>query len=164
LASLGLLGLGQLDTSELDRLKQNWKEFQDNLEPMLEVVRKVQEFIGDDATLGAAIGYSILGLKGGIIGLIAGLVYDLTGSAALAAAAGGTSALLAYSTNARALVGKGAQEAGRSAYKQAARPTPTEEARFEVEKYPDVDIGNMRQNRVIAQEEEDPHSTPEANT
>jgi hypothetical protein len=121
LASLGLLGLGQLDTSELDRLKQNWKEFQDNIEPILAVVRKVQEFIGDDATLGAAIGYSILGLKGGIIGLIAGLVYDLTGSAALAAAAGGTSALLAYSKNARALVGKGAQAAGRSAYNLAGK-------------------------------------------
>ena len=121
LASLGLLGLGQLDTSELDRLKQNWKEFQDKLEPMLEVVRKVQEFIGDDATLGAAIGFSILGLKGGIIGIIAGLVYELTGSAALAAAAGGTTALLAYSKNARSLVGKGVQTAGRSAYNLAGK-------------------------------------------
>lgn len=125
LASLGLLGLGQLDTSELDRLKQNWKEFQDNIEPMLEVVRKVQEFIGDEATLGAAIGFSILGFKGGLIGLIAGLVYDLTGSAELATAAGGATALLSYSKKARALAGKGAQTAaraaGRGAYNLAGR-------------------------------------------
>ncbi len=119
LASLGLLGLGQLDTAELDKLKQNWKEFQDNIEPILAVVRKVQEFIGDEATLGAAIGYSILGLRGGLIGIVAGLVYGLTDSASLATAAGGVTALLSYSEGARYLAGKGAQAAGRSAYNLA---------------------------------------------
>lgn len=123
LASLGLLGLGQLDTAELDKLKQNWKEFQDNIEPILAVVRKVQEFIGDEATLGAAIGYSILGLKGGLIGIVASLVYGLTDSAILATAAGGATALLSYSKGARALAGKGAQAAGRSAYNLAGRAT-----------------------------------------
>jgi len=121
LASLGLLGLGQLDTSELDRLKQNWKEFQDNIQPILDIVRKVQEFIGDEASLGAAIGFGLLGFKGGLIGLIAGLVYDLTDSAALATAAGGATAILSYSKSARALAGKGLQTAGRAAYNQAGK-------------------------------------------
>jgi hypothetical protein len=121
LASLGLLGLGQLDTSELDRLKQNWQEFQSNIEPMLEVVRKVQEFIGDEASLGAAIGFGLLGFKGGLIGLIAGLVYGLTDSAALATAAGGATAILSYSKGARALAGKGVKAGGRGAYNLAGR-------------------------------------------
>jgi len=121
LASLGLLGLGQLDTSELDRLKQNWKEFQDNIQPIVDVVNKVQEFIGDEASLGAAIGFYLAGPKGGLIGLITGLVYDLTGSKELAAAAGGTTALLSYSKRARALAGKGLQTAGRAAYNQAGK-------------------------------------------
>lgn len=121
LASLGLLGLGQLDTSELDRLKQNWKEFQDNIQPIIDVVNKVQEFIGDEASLGAAIGFYLAGPKGGLIGLITGLVYDLTGSKELAAAAGGTTALLSYSKRARALAGKGLQTAGRAAYNLAGK-------------------------------------------
>lgn len=123
LASLGLLGLGQLDTAELGRLKQNWQEFQSNIEPMLEVVRKVQEFIGDEASLGAAIGFAAAGPKGGIIGLIAGLVYGLTGSPELAAAAGGAGILLAISRKARAVTGKAAQAAGRGTYNLAGRAT-----------------------------------------
>ena len=119
LASLGLLGLGQLDTTELDQLKQNWKEFQDNIEPMLEVVRKVQEFIGDEATLGAAIGLAVAGPKGGIIGLIAGLVYGLTGSPELAAAAGGAGIVLAISKKARVFTGNAAKAAGRAAGRSA---------------------------------------------
>ena len=119
LASLGLLGLGELDTTELDQLKQNWKEFQDNIEPMLEVVRKVQEFIGDEASLGAAIGLAVAGPKGGIIGLIAGLVYGLTGSPELAAAAGGAGIVLAVSKKARVFTGNAAKAAGRAAGRSA---------------------------------------------
>jgi len=121
LASLGLLSLGQLDTTELDRLKQNWQEFQDNIQPIVDVVNKVQEFIGDEASLGAAIGFYLAGPKGGLIGLITGLVYDLTGSPELAAAAGGTTALLSYSKRARALAGKGVKAAAQAAYNQAGK-------------------------------------------
>ena len=41
---------------------------------------------------------------------------------------------------------------------------PTEEVRFEIDKYPAIDIGNMNRSKVISQEEDDVQSTPAANT
>ena len=54
--------------------------------------------------------------------------------------------------------------AGRVHNERAATPAPTEDIRFEVENYPDVDIGNMSRNRVITQVEHDVHAVPAANT
>ena len=41
---------------------------------------------------------------------------------------------------------------------------PTDKGRFDVDKYPNVDLGNMSQQRVITQEEDEIQSTPAANT
>ena len=43
-------------------------------------------------------------------------------------------------------------------------PAPTDEVRFEVNRYPNVDLRNMSQNRVITQEEEKIQSIPASNT
>jgi len=61
-------------------------------------------------------------------------------------------------------VAKEEAQAERVRNERAATPAPTEEVRFEVEKYPDVDIGNISRNRVITQEEHDAHLAPAAIT
>ena len=48
--------------------------------------------------------------------------------------------------------------------KKAAIPTPVEKARFEVDKYPAIDLGNMSRFGVITQEDDNVQSTPAANT
>lgn len=64
IAGLGLLALGNLDTKELDRLKDSYKAFNekfDFLGPLAEGV----------ASTGSIIGYLLKGVRGGIAGLVA---------------------------------------------------------------------------------------------
>jgi len=64
IAGIGLLALGNLDTKELDRLKDSYKAFNekfDFLGPLAEGV----------ASTGSIVGYLLKGFRGGIIGLVA---------------------------------------------------------------------------------------------
>ena len=64
IAGLGLLALGNLDTKELDRLKDSYKTFNekfDFLGPLADGV----------ASTGSIIGYLLKGVRGGIAGLVA---------------------------------------------------------------------------------------------
>ena len=64
IAGLGLLALGNLDTKELDRLKDSYKAFNekfDFLGPLAEGV----------SSTGSIVGYLLKGFRGGIIGLVA---------------------------------------------------------------------------------------------
>jgi hypothetical protein len=64
IAGLGLLALGNLDTKELDRLKDSYKAFNekfDFLGPLAEGV----------ASTGSIVGYLLKGVRGGIAGLVA---------------------------------------------------------------------------------------------
>ena len=61
-------------------------------------------------------------------------------------------------------VAKERAQAERVRNKEAAIPTPTEEVRFEVDKYPAIDLENMSKIGVILQEDDDIQSTPAANT
>jgi hypothetical protein len=64
IAGLGLLALGNLDTKELDRLKDSYKAFNekfDFLGPLAEGV----------SSTGSIVGYLLKGLRGGIAGLVA---------------------------------------------------------------------------------------------
>ena len=64
IAGLGLLALGNLDTKELDRLKDSYKAFNekfDFLGPLADGV----------ASTGSIVGYLLKGFRGGIIGLVA---------------------------------------------------------------------------------------------
>jgi len=60
-------------------------------------------------------------------------------------------------------VAKDRTQAERVRNEEAATMAPTEDVRFKVDKYPNVDQGNMSQNRVITQEEDNSQSTPAAN-
>ena len=55
-------------------------------------------------------------------------------------------------------------QAERVPNKKAAIPTPVEKVRFEVDKYPAIDLGNMSRFGVITQEDNNVQSTPAANT
>ena len=55
-------------------------------------------------------------------------------------------------------------QAERVGNEKAAIPTPLEEVRFEVDKYPAIDLGNMNIFGVITQEDDDVQETPAANT
>jgi len=43
-------------------------------------------------------------------------------------------------------------------------PTPAERIRFEIDKYPAIDLGNMNRFEVITQEDDDVQEMPAANT
>ena len=64
IAGLGLLAIGNLDTKELDRLKDSYKAFNekfDFLGPLADGV----------ASTGSVVGYLLKGIRGGIAGLVA---------------------------------------------------------------------------------------------
>jgi hypothetical protein len=64
IAGLGLLAIGNLDTKELDRLKDSYKAFNekfDFLGPLADGV----------ASTGSVVGYLLQGIRGGIAGLVA---------------------------------------------------------------------------------------------
>ena len=61
-------------------------------------------------------------------------------------------------------VAKEKAQAERVRNEETAKPTPTNEVRFEIDKYPAIDIGNMSRSKVISQEEDNVQSTPAANT
>ena len=61
-------------------------------------------------------------------------------------------------------VAKERAQAERANNERAATPAQTEEVRFEVKKYLDVDIGYMSRNRMIMQEEHEVHLAPAKNT
>jgi hypothetical protein len=101
LGTFGLLGLGEMDTTELDRLKQNWSEFQEQYKFIFDAIEKVYNFLGPEALGFGTLGYFIGGWRGGLIGLVAGKVYELTDSEEIAAAAGGAAGLLTFKTGRR---------------------------------------------------------------
>ena len=55
-------------------------------------------------------------------------------------------------------------QAERVRNEKAAIPTPVEKGRFNANKFPAIDLGNMNRFRVITQEDEDVQETPAANT
>jgi hypothetical protein len=61
-------------------------------------------------------------------------------------------------------VAKERAQAERVRNKKAAVPTPEVEVRFEVDKYPGIDIGNMNRIGVITQDDNNVQATPAANT
>ena len=48
-------------------------------------------------------------------------------------------------------VAKAKAQAERVCNEKTTTPTPTEEVRFEIDKYPAIDIGNMNRSKVILQ-------------
>lgn len=87
LAGLATLGISQLDTSELDRLKQNWQNFQDQYGWLV----PLGSILG-----GAGIGFALGGAKGAVAGAIvsAGLQF-LSGGLGGNGQGGGISGALA---------------------------------------------------------------------
>jgi hypothetical protein len=61
-------------------------------------------------------------------------------------------------------VAKERAQAERVRNEKAAVPTPEQEMRFEVDKYPEIDIGNMSRIGVITQDDDNAQATPAANT
>ena len=61
-------------------------------------------------------------------------------------------------------VAKERAQAERVRNEKAAVPTPEQELRFEVDKYPEIDIGNMSKIGVITQDEDNAQATPATNT
>ena len=61
-------------------------------------------------------------------------------------------------------VAKERAQAERVRNEEAVTTAPMEEVRFEIDKYPNVDLGNMSRNRVITKEEDKSQLTPAANT
>ncbi len=51
-------------------------------------------------------------------------------------------------------VAKEKAQAERVRNEETAKPMPTDEIRFEIDKYPEIDIGNMSRSKVISQEED----------
>jgi hypothetical protein len=61
-------------------------------------------------------------------------------------------------------VAKERAQAERVCNEEAATPMQTEEVQFEVNRYPEIDVGNMSRIGVISQDKEDVQLTPAANT
>jgi hypothetical protein len=76
LGALGLGALGNLDTSQLEELKSNWAAFTDKISPIIRFVEKFATEMGTTAMLAAGAGFTFGGIKGGIIGLLAGKFYS----------------------------------------------------------------------------------------
>lgn len=76
LGALGLGAIGNLDTSQLDELKSNWAAFTDKIAPVIDFVRNLAGALGYDATLGAGIGFTVAGVRGALIGAVAGKIYE----------------------------------------------------------------------------------------
>jgi hypothetical protein len=64
IAGLGLLALGNLDTKELDRLKDSYKAFNEKFDFLGPLAKGV-------ASTGSIVGFLLKGFRGGIIGLVA---------------------------------------------------------------------------------------------
>lgn len=64
ISGLGLLALGNLDTKELDRLKDSYKAFNEKFDFLIPLAEGV-------ASTGSIVGFLLKGLKGGIAGLVA---------------------------------------------------------------------------------------------
>lgn len=74
IAAIGLLGLGNMDTPELDRLKNSWSEFSKKYDWLIDVADAVTGF-------GAGAGYLLGGFGGAVIGIVADwMVKRLTGN------------------------------------------------------------------------------------
>jgi hypothetical protein len=61
-------------------------------------------------------------------------------------------------------VAKERAQAERVCNEEAATPMQTEEVQFEVNRYPEIDVGNMSRIGVISRDKEDVQLTPAANT
>jgi hypothetical protein len=76
LGALGLGAIGNLDTSQLEELKSNWAAFTDKIAPVIDFVKNLAGALGYDATLGAGIGFTVAGVRGALIGAVAGKIYE----------------------------------------------------------------------------------------
>jgi hypothetical protein len=76
LAGLGLLGLGEMDTAELDRLKNNWAEFQKQWQWLIDLVKPVAEYAG----WGTFLGYMLFGVRGAGAGWLFDFIKEVSGS------------------------------------------------------------------------------------
>lgn len=76
LGALGLGAIGNLDTSQLDELKSNWAAFTDKLGPVISLVESFAQAVGYTAVGGAAVGGSLFGWRGALLGLIGGKIYE----------------------------------------------------------------------------------------
>ena len=76
LGALGLAAIGNLDTSQLEELKSNWAAFTDKIAPVIDFVKNLAGALGYDATLGAGIGFTVAGVRGALIGAVAGKIYE----------------------------------------------------------------------------------------
>jgi hypothetical protein len=76
LGALGLGAIGNLDTSQLNELKSNWAAFTDKISPVIDFVKNLAGALGYDATLGAGIGFTVAGVRGALIGAVAGKIYE----------------------------------------------------------------------------------------
>ena len=76
LGALGLGAIGNLDTTQLNELKSNWAAFTDKISPVIDFVKNLAGALGYDATLGAGIGFTVAGVRGALIGAVAGKIYE----------------------------------------------------------------------------------------
>lgn len=109
LAGFGLLGLGEMNNGELDRLKENWAAFQEQYKWVFDLAKTFYDMVGGSDGIAAISAGSIFGLKGALIGFIYAAIAEATGSEAFGVAAAGA---LGTQTG-RKLLGRGAMAAGR---------------------------------------------------
>jgi hypothetical protein len=76
LGALGLGAIGNLDTTQLNELKSNWAAFTDKISPVIDFVKNLAGALGYDATLGAGIGFTVAGVRGALVGAVAGKIYE----------------------------------------------------------------------------------------
>lgn len=112
LAGFGLLGLGEMDTSELDRLKNNWEAFREQYKWMFDFAEKFYDLVGGEAGIAAIAAGSLLGWRGALAGFIYAAIAKATGSEEFGAAAAAAGVGLTTKLG-RNLAGRGAMAAGR---------------------------------------------------
>lgn len=85
LGTFGLLGLGEMDKSELDRLKSAWAEFSDQWKFVTDIIKPVI----DNAGWGTFLGYLLFGGRGALAGFLFDYVKKVSGGSDFAAATAG---------------------------------------------------------------------------
>lgn len=103
LAGFTLLGLGEMDKTELDALKENWDKFYSQWEGVINLLKPVWE----NAGWGTFLGYMLFGARGAVAGWLFDYIKNVTGGSDLAAWTAGVTSATAmgvFGKTARALL------------------------------------------------------------